>query len=377
MGLLDYFTMSPATQGRVTGLLTQLQDWQSPDNPMRQAREGQRRRAMEDEELAWQRTQRGRQQSQWDTQSKDEALIKRLMGQRTMMGPTSATEMGPPEGVPTGGMVDPGMFVNQGGSVGGLNAVQGVNAMMAPPKRKLASVGPGSSLVDEDTGKAVFTADFKPPEPAQPTAGIQEYLYSVSKDGYTGTFKEWKLEQQRAGASRVEVNTGQKGYENESKLRNDFKSEPIYKDYADMKSAYAQIQAGIKQGTPIADTAVATKIMKLLDPGSVVRESELGIAMAAAGKMDRLRNFVHMQMSGEKLTPQQRIDFGNLATELMRAAEQTYNMKRNEYGKMGERYGLDINVLGAPSALDFGGASGLPPKSAIEAEIARRKKGGK
>jgi hypothetical protein len=168
MGLLDYFTMSPATQNRMGGLLTQLQDWQAPDNPMRQAREGQRRRAMEDEELAWQRTQRGRQQSQWDTQSKDEALIKRLMGQRTMMGPTSATEMGPPEGVPTGGMVDPGMFVNQGGSVGGLNAVQGVNALLKPPKQDLINVGPGGALVDPRTGKAVFNAPFKPSEESRP-----------------------------------------------------------------------------------------------------------------------------------------------------------------------------------------------------------------
>lgn len=150
----------------------------------------------------------------------------------------------------------------------------------------------------------------------------------------------------RAGASSVSVNMGQKGYENESKLRNDFKSEPIYKDFADMKTAHAQIKTAIAQGTPIADTAAATKIMKLLDPGSVVRESELGIAMAAAGKLDRLQNYVQMQISGNKLTPQQRKDFGALADELMGAATQAYNSKRSEYAKFGERYGLDANVLG-------------------------------
>jgi hypothetical protein len=326
MGLLDYFNVSPETQGRVTGLLTQLQDWQSPDNPMRQAREGQRRRAMEDEELAWQRTQRGRQQSQWDTQSKDEALIKRLMGQRTMMGPTSATEMGPPEGVPTGGMVDPGMFVNQGGSVGGLGSVQGVNAMMAPPKRKLA-------------------------EPAQPTAGIQEYLYSVSKDGYTGTFKEWKLEQQRAGASRVEVNTGQKGLDNTLKLRGDFRSEPVYKAHQEMQAAYAQIQQSLKQASPAGDLAGATKIMKLLDPGSVVRESELGMAMAASGLLDRVENYATNILNGTKLTPTQRKDFQRLADALYGESVGQYNAKRQEYEGIASRNGLSVpDVLGAASA---------------------------
>ena len=153
----------------------------------------------------------------------------------------------------------------------------------------------------------------------------------------------------KAGASSVSVNTGQKGYENESKLRNDFKSEPIYKDFQDMKSAHAQIQAGIAQGTPISDTAVATKIMKLLDPGSVVRESELAIAMAAAGKMDRMQNYVQMQISGEKLTPQQRKDFGALADELMGAATQAYNAKRGEYEQFGKTYNLNPAVLGEPA----------------------------
>jgi len=155
----------------------------------------------------------------------------------------------------------------------------------------------------------------------------------------------------KAGASSVSVNSGQSGFNNESKLRQDFKGEPIVKDYADMKSAHAQIKAGIAQGTPIADTAVATKIMKLLDPGSVVRESELAIAMASAGRMDRMQNYVQMQLSGEKLTPQQRQDFGALADELMRAAEQAYTAKRAEYEQFGKTYGLNPDVLGpAPGA---------------------------
>lgn len=153
----------------------------------------------------------------------------------------------------------------------------------------------------------------------------------------------------KSGAPNVSVNTGQKGYENESKLRNDFKSEPIYKDFNDMKSAHAQITSALKQESPIADTAAATKIMKLLDPGSVVRESELGMAMAAAGKMDRLQNMVQMWANGQKLTPTQRKDFKSLADELFDAAGQAYNSKRSEYAKFGKGYGLNEDVLGGPA----------------------------
>lgn len=170
----------------------------------------------------------------------------------------------------------------------------------------------------------------------------------------------------RSGAVTVNMGEGQKGFENESNLKKMFSNEPIYKDYADMQSAYKQVQSSLKQENPIGDVAAATKIMKLLDPGSVVRESELGISMAAAGKMDRLQNYVQNWTSGTKLTPTQRQDFQNLANELYAAAGQTYNMKRNEYADFGAKYNLDATkALGAPAkipslmtgsgALDAGG----------------------
>jgi hypothetical protein len=156
----------------------------------------------------------------------------------------------------------------------------------------------------------------------------------------------------RSGAVQVNMSEGQKGFENEMKLGGAFKQEPIYKDFNDMQSAFKQVQSSLKQENPIGDTAAATKIMKLLDPGSVVRESELGIAMAATGKMDRLQNYVSNWASGNKLTPTQRQDFQNLANELYAAAGQTYNAKRGEYLVFGEKYGLDANkALGAPAKL--------------------------
>lgn len=156
----------------------------------------------------------------------------------------------------------------------------------------------------------------------------------------------------RAGAVNVSMDSGQKGFENEVNLKKMFSGEPIYKDFNDMQSAYKQVKSSLAQENPIGDVAAATKIMKLLDPGSVVRESELGISMAAAGKMDRLQNYVQNWTSGTKLTPTQRQDFQNLANELYAAAGQTYNMKRNEYADFGSKYNLDATkALGAPATI--------------------------
>jgi len=157
----------------------------------------------------------------------------------------------------------------------------------------------------------------------------------------------------RSGATNVTVpiDVGQKGFENEMKLASAFKQEPIYKDFSDMQTAYGQVVSSLKQGTPIGDVAGATKVMKLLDPNSVVRESELGIAMAAGGRMDRLQNYFNNMMTGQKLTPTQRDDFQKLSNELYAAAGQAYNKKRAEYQQFGNAYGfknLDT-ALGAPA----------------------------
>lgn len=156
----------------------------------------------------------------------------------------------------------------------------------------------------------------------------------------------------RSSAQNINIGEGQKGFENTFKLKQAFSNEPIYKDFNDMKSAHSQVLTSLKQGTPISDVAATTKIMKLLDPGSVVRESELGIAMAASGRMDRLKNYITNWTQGTILTPKQRADFESLANELYAAAGQTYNAKRDEYIGYGTSFGLDANkALGAPVKL--------------------------
>jgi hypothetical protein len=175
----------------------------------------------------------------------------------------------------------------------------------------------------------------------------------------------------RSGASNVNVETGQKGFENKMSAKKTFMSEPIYKDYNDMKAAYGQVITSLDQGTPIGDVAGATKVMKLLDPGSVVRETELGIAMAASGRMDRLQNYFTLWASGEKLTPTQRDDFKQLSNELYAAAGQAYNQKRDEYLDFGKETGVPLDTaLGAPAKLPSivrqpGGAAKRKPLSEI------------
>ncbi len=155
----------------------------------------------------------------------------------------------------------------------------------------------------------------------------------------------------KSGASSVSVNTGQKGFDNTLKMRSEFRNEPIYKAHQEMQSAHSQITQSLKQASPAGDLAGATKLMKLLDPGSVVRESELGMAMAASGLMDRVQNYAQNVVNGTKLTPTQRADFQKLGDALFGESVKHFNAKRGEYQGIAERNGLPIrDVIGDESA---------------------------
>jgi len=195
-------------------------------------------------------------------------------------------------------------------------------------------------------GEPRIAQDTMPYEAQSPDIRAVEYLLGKSLGGTGASGMGQVGDYRRTLAPITKVNVpvdmtgGQKGFENEMSLGKAFKAEPIYKDFSDMQSAYGQVVSSLKQGTPIGDVAGATKVMKLLDPGSVVRESELGIAMAAAGRMDRLQNYFSNMMSGQKLTPTQRDDFQSLSNELYAAAGQAYNKKRQEYEAFGTSYGF-------------------------------------
>ena len=151
----------------------------------------------------------------------------------------------------------------------------------------------------------------------------------------------------RAGAANVSVNTGQRGFDNTLKLRSDFRSEPIYKGFQEVKGAFDQVREAAKLASPAGDLAAATKVMKILDPGSVVRESELGLALSASGLGDRISNYANMIVTGQKLTPAQRKDFTNLSEQLYNASANQYNAKRGEYVGIAERNQLNVpDVVG-------------------------------
>ena len=224
---------------------------------------------------------------------------------------------------------------------------------------KLSVAAPGSTIYNESTGQVVNNVPDRPQPPSPISRLIAERDALPPGDPRRSVLDAAiAKESTHAPAASVSVNTGQKGFDNTLKLRGEFKSEPIYKAHQEMQSAYSQIQQSLKQASPAGDLAGATKIMKLLDPGSVVRESELGMAIAANGLFDRVTNYAQMVLNGTKLTPNQRKDFQTLADALYGESVKQYNAKRDEYQGIAARNQLpEVDVIGNPAKAPSSGWS--------------------
>lgn len=264
---------------------------------------------------------------------------------------------------------DPMEFIRRGGSV---EEAGKLGEFFNP---KPMSVKEGESLINPKTFEPVFTA----PKQAAPTelARLTQEMNALPpgspmRGAYQAMINKTTT---HAPGSNVSINMGQKGLENEFKLRDGFKGEPVYKAHQEMQAAYGQIKQALGQASPAGDLAGATKIMKLLDPGSVVRESELGMAMAASGALDRLQYYAQNVVNGTKLTPSQRKDFQTLADRLYGESVNQYNAKRSEYERLGGEYGLNASRSLGPTATQPAQpkpAAGMPSQDAIAAELARR-----
>lgn len=139
----------------------------------------------------------------------------------------------------------------------------------------------------------------------------------------------------------VDVKERDKTFDKEDKLRADYKAEPTVKAASEMDSAFRLIETAFKSPSAANDLAMATKYMKVLDPTSVVRESEFALAVSATGLLDKVRNYAAAVLEGKKLNPQQRKDFYESAKAINEAFQKGREEIDAQYSEMATGYDLN------------------------------------
>lgn len=143
-------------------------------------------------------------------------------------------------------------------------------------------------------------------------------------------------------------------------LRKEFSSLPAVKDFSKQASAYGRIVASANDPSAAGDLALIFNYMKLLDPGSTVREGEFATAQNAGGVDARVISLYNSLINGERLSPGQRQDFVSRASGLYQNAEQGYTALEDQYKGLAERRGYPVS----DSVIDFrySGETPQPPQ---------------
>ena len=147
-------------------------------------------------------------------------------------------------------------------------------------------------------------------------------------------------EAKRASAEANQIAAGiipaDKRPEAEGKFRKEYSDQT--KGYQEVKSAFGRVKAS--EDSAVGDLALIFGYMKMLDPGSVVREGEFATAQNAAGVPERIRNIYNKVISGERLNAGQRKAFKGQAEKLYQTAAEQEKTVRDGIGRIAKGYGL-------------------------------------
>lgn len=148
--------------------------------------------------------------------------------------------------------------------------------------------------------------------------------------------KEFANETGRIKAEKVKPPKAPKDPDS-SKLRKEFDSLPEVRDFKDVDVAYKKIQGAAKNVSAAGDLSLIFAYMKMLDPGSTVREGEFANAQNAGGVDDKAKAAYNNVLNGQRLTESQRADFLGQAKGLYEAQRQQYSAAAQRYRGLAEK----------------------------------------
>ena len=195
----------------------------------------------------------------------------------------------------------------------------------AKQEQLLASMNPEQRRIYETYGpQAAYDYEFNKPE-RKIVEGADGFKYYL--DG-----------------SRVLPNIGIKKDKGDVfKAENDLRDEhqKLSGTFIDVRDAYGRILSNAEKQTAASDLSLIFNYMKMLDPGSVVREGEFANAQNSAGVPDRIRSRYNNVLKGERLAENTRKDFIETAQRLYQTQLSGQTLLDKNYENLSNTYGLN------------------------------------
>lgn len=165
---------------------------------------------------------------------------------------------------------------------------------------------------------------------------------------------------------------GEDGFKNENTLRDEFNT--LGKSFRDVQDAYTRMQQATKDPSAAGDMAAIFNFMKILDPGSTVREGEFANAQNATGVPGAVLNMYNKILTGERLNPEQRADFVKQAGNLYQGQKANYQKLKTNYTELAKRNKLNPdNVIMDYADAEQPAPAGVGTGKIAEIEFSLRK----
>jgi hypothetical protein len=169
--------------------------------------------------------------------------------------------------------------------------------------------------------------------------------------------KDAQIREALARAAVTEGAIGDRRYDNTLKLRSDFDALPETKFY---RVGVSQLATALKTAdNPTGDNALIYAYAKAMDPASVVRESEMGMAAAGQSAIESavVRFKKEFGMEGEgQLSPKVRTRLRNEIANKVTQLNRVYSAQRNRFIADASAFGIDPDrVVGKHDGDAFAG----------------------
>jgi len=174
---------------------------------------------------------------------------------------------------------------------------------------------------------------------------MKQYISSMGGSGLTDAVKSKMQLAQILGmdpdSDKFEsfLTGGKSNWEEASALRQEFNKDGGTKYFADMTNSFNRMVKSV--GTDAAsDMALIFNYMKMLDPGSTVREGEYATARNTTGAAGQIANLYNYLKDGNQLNASQREAFFNKGKAIYEGALSDYNQLRTQYEDLAASQGL-------------------------------------
>lgn len=154
-----------------------------------------------------------------------------------------------------------------------------------------------------------------------------------------------------------------KAFQYESDLAKEYRGGADVKAYQDVRNAYERVRTSASQDNGAGDIGLIYGYMKMLDPGSVVREGEFATAETASGVPANILNLYNKLINGERLNPDQRKMFVEAASGLYQQSAGNLSTYNSQFQPRLDAWKVDPGrVLVSPEA--YAPLGGPPPAAA-------------